>query len=315
MILQCKWSHLNVFQGDDAPRFLVRGELEVVETVVVEDEPPPLPALVPAALLPQPAFLVGVEEGVHQVVAVILGDLEGLRLDALVEGHEQLPRQVLSVVDASVHGDELLHAGLLLDAGVVEAGVEHDDGEAEHVAGVGVGEDVGVELAVALGECLHHPVNLLRLARQTETPQELSESLHQDQVSEVMELNKCFQHGFIEVILLSQIVSNCSLVQSFFFVQELRNLLRCFFDQAMENKEFNSLLWIHIKFLLPHCKVLLLGALLCVHGVNLGADFLDLILELRDLGQQLRLPSADVKQQLPLLRCQVCIIDVYCSSI
>ena len=85
MILQCKWSHLNVFQGDDAPRFLVRGELEVVETVVVEDEPSPLPALVPAALLPQPTLLVRVEEGVHQVIAVILRDLERLRFDAVIE--------------------------------------------------------------------------------------------------------------------------------------------------------------------------------------------------------------------------------------
>ena len=30
----------------------------------------------------------------------------------------------------------------------MEAGVEHDDGEGEDVAGVGVGEDVGVQLAV-----------------------------------------------------------------------------------------------------------------------------------------------------------------------
>ena len=36
----------------------------------------------------------------------------------------------------------------------MQAGVEHDDGEAEHVAGVGVGEDVRVELAVPLGEGL-----------------------------------------------------------------------------------------------------------------------------------------------------------------
>ena len=106
----------------------------------------------PAALLPQPALLVGVEEGVHQVVAVVLGDLEGLRLDRVEERDEQLPGQVLAVVDAPVHGDELLHRRLVLHTGVVQAGVEHDDGEAEHVARVGVGEDVWVELAVALGE-------------------------------------------------------------------------------------------------------------------------------------------------------------------
>ena len=36
-------------------------------------------------LLPQPALLVRVEEGVHQVVAVVLRDLERLLLDAVVQ--------------------------------------------------------------------------------------------------------------------------------------------------------------------------------------------------------------------------------------
>jgi hypothetical protein len=47
----------------------------------------------------------------------------------------------------------------------VKGGVEHDDGEGEYVAGVRVLEDVLVELAVALRKTLHHPVNLLRFAR------------------------------------------------------------------------------------------------------------------------------------------------------
>lgn len=51
--------------------------------------------------------------------------------------------------------------------------VQHDDGEAQHVAGVGVREDVRVELAVALGEAFHHAIDLLRLAWQPKTPQKL----------------------------------------------------------------------------------------------------------------------------------------------
>ena len=39
--------HRDVLEGDDASGLLVRGELEVVEAVVVQDEPAPLPALVP----------------------------------------------------------------------------------------------------------------------------------------------------------------------------------------------------------------------------------------------------------------------------
>jgi len=78
----------------------------------------------------------------------------------------------------------------------VQAGVQHDDSEGEHVAGVCRGrgesaarqggrgggpgpaltcglEDAGVALAVPLGEGLHHPVDLLRLPGQPEAPQEL----------------------------------------------------------------------------------------------------------------------------------------------
>ena len=45
----------------------------------------------------------------------------------------------------------------------MKAGVEHDDSKGEDVAGVRVGEDVRVELAVTLRKRLHHAVNLLRL--------------------------------------------------------------------------------------------------------------------------------------------------------
>lgn len=51
--------------------------------------------------------------------------------------------------------------------------VQHNDGKAQHVAGVGVGENVRIQLAVPLGKAFHHPVNLLRLSRQPERPQEL----------------------------------------------------------------------------------------------------------------------------------------------
>ena len=48
----------DVLERDDAARLLVGGELEVVEAVVVEDEPAPLPGLVTAALLPKPALAI-----------------------------------------------------------------------------------------------------------------------------------------------------------------------------------------------------------------------------------------------------------------
>ena len=69
-----------------------------------------------------------------------------------------------------VHRDELLRRRLVLHRRVVQRGVKHDDGERQHVARVRVGEYVRVQLAVPLREGLHHPIYLLRLARQPEGP-------------------------------------------------------------------------------------------------------------------------------------------------
>ena len=74
--------YLYVFERNYSPRLLVCCELKIVQTVVIEDEPSSLPALVSASLLPEPSFLVRVKESVHQVIAIVLGDLERLRLDA-----------------------------------------------------------------------------------------------------------------------------------------------------------------------------------------------------------------------------------------
>ena len=41
------------------------GELEIVEAVVVEYKPPPLPTFNPASLFPQPTLSVRIEESVH----------------------------------------------------------------------------------------------------------------------------------------------------------------------------------------------------------------------------------------------------------
>lgn len=54
---------------------------------------------------------------------------------------ELLLRQVAPVIDATVHGHKALEGRLVPDVGVVEAGVEHDDGEGQDVAGVcGLGQ-------------------------------------------------------------------------------------------------------------------------------------------------------------------------------
>jgi len=49
---------------------------------------------------------------------------------------EQLLGQISSLVDAPIHEDEPFHSGLVSDIRVVEASVEHNDGERENVASV-----------------------------------------------------------------------------------------------------------------------------------------------------------------------------------
>lgn len=56
--------------------------------------------------------------------------LKQTRTESCPRPHRQeVIREVPPVVDASVHGDEAVQRGLVLHTGVVEAGVQHDDGK------------------------------------------------------------------------------------------------------------------------------------------------------------------------------------------
>lgn len=57
--------HFDILQRDNPSGLLIGGVFEIIETVIVEDEPSSLPTLVPSSLFPKPTFSVGVEEGVH----------------------------------------------------------------------------------------------------------------------------------------------------------------------------------------------------------------------------------------------------------
>lgn len=171
----CALPHRNILQGDDPTRFFVGRKFEIVKAVVVQDEPAPFPALVPAALLPQPALLVRIEEGVHEVIAVILWDLKRFRLDALIQTNKQLPRQILPLIYTAIHVYELLDGRLLFHTGIVQARVQHNYSEGEDVTRVRIREYIVLALAVAIAfrKTFHHPVDLLRLARQPKAPQKL----------------------------------------------------------------------------------------------------------------------------------------------
>lgn len=163
-------SYRDIFQWDDSARFLISCVFEVVQAVIVEDEPSSLPALVPPTLFPQPTFLIRIEERVHQVIPVVLRDFERLSANGLVQRFQQFTRQVPAIVDTAIHRDELLDRRFILDRRVVKRSVEHNDGKAQNVTSVGVGENVWIQLTIALGETFHHSVDFLRLAWQSKAP-------------------------------------------------------------------------------------------------------------------------------------------------
>lgn len=123
------FSYAEVLQRNDPSRFFICRVFKVVEAVVCQNEPPPLPRFDPATELQEPAFSVGVEECVRQIVPIILWDFERLVFDAVVKVPEQLLWQITSFVDAPVHGDKALDGGLVSHVRVVQAGVQHDDGK------------------------------------------------------------------------------------------------------------------------------------------------------------------------------------------
>ena len=114
----------------------------------------------------KPSLALRGEEGVHEVIISLVRDLERLLLDASEDGLQHVWWEILPRIHPLVLFDELFVTDLHLGVGVVEGGVEHDDGEGEDEAGVPLLEDVGVLLAVVSSEGVHHTVNLHRLARQ-----------------------------------------------------------------------------------------------------------------------------------------------------
>jgi hypothetical protein len=101
-------------------------------------------------------------------------------------------------------------------------------------------EDAGVLLAVTLSKALHHPVNLLRLPRQPETPQKLPVDIEllpaQPQQTQIIAaiINMKTNTNLIRVnstvyTPLSKIFSYGGLIKTFTFTQEASNVFWRFF--------------------------------------------------------------------------------------
>lgn len=71
--------------------------------------------ILPATLFPEPTLFVGIEEGMHQIIAIVLGYLKGFSAYGVVQWFKQTARQIAAVVDATIHWDELLNGGFVFD--------------------------------------------------------------------------------------------------------------------------------------------------------------------------------------------------------
>ena len=76
--------------------------------------------------------------------------------------------------------------------------------------------DMGICSTVSLSKAFHHPIDLLCLARKTEAPEELSQRLHKDHVTELVQVHKRLQHVHVEVIALPKVVSDGCLVETLY---------------------------------------------------------------------------------------------------
>ena len=178
----------------------------------------------------------------------------------------------------------------------MERRVEHDDGEAEDVAGVGVGEDVGVELAVPLGEALHHAVDLLGLAGQPEGPEELPQRLHEDEVGEVVELDEGAQHALVEIVALAEVVADRRLVQALALVEELGHVVGAVAQQAVLDQVLDALLRVHVELLAADRRLLRLVRRLglvgrevaALHRLHLRHDLAEFIFQLLQANSTIR---------------------------
>lgn len=96
-------TYWDIFQRNNASWFFVRRKFKIVQTIIVQDEPSSFPAFVASALFPKPAFFVGIEERVHQVVAVVFWDFEGFCFYALIKTLENNIGQEYFLLTVKLH--------------------------------------------------------------------------------------------------------------------------------------------------------------------------------------------------------------------
>lgn len=168
---------------------------------------------------------------------------------------EELARQVLVLVDATIHVDVVLFGHFLFHLSAMQIGRQHDDAKRQHVHGVGTLEivvtklflsvavaffsgresflhvarvhvgELFVQLVIACGEFLHESIDLLRLAWQTKALEKETQCAHNLETEKVHLIHVRVHDLFVEFLVLTEKVPYGGLVQASVFQKELSNLV------------------------------------------------------------------------------------------
>mmetsp|Transcript_6085 Transcript_6085/g.17593 ORF Transcript_6085/g.17593 Transcript_6085/m.17593 type:complete len:521 (-) Transcript_6085:489-2051(-) len=217
----------------------------------------------------------------HKEVVLLRSALRGLRLQTVlrllvlfqrdrvvlhtvVQLLEVLSWQVRAVVDAPVVTNELVLRHPVADVLVVQVRLQHDQREREYEGAIGVLEHAGIVQRVLLRELFHHPVNLLRLAREPEHRQKSPQRDVELLPAEVATINEAVQHGLIVWLVLAKVVPDSGLVETHVpLPEELGDVMRVVRYEAVLLEILDAALGLHVE--LVHTDLQLHLALPVVH--------------------------------------------------
>mmetsp|Transcript_29327 Transcript_29327/g.81973 ORF Transcript_29327/g.81973 Transcript_29327/m.81973 type:complete len:377 (-) Transcript_29327:277-1407(-) len=213
----------------------------------------PLPGLLAAAHRFRP-----LRRG-HLVVAPLVLDPDLVPADVLEQLGEDLPGEVLAVVDFPVVADELVQGHLLLHLCIVLVCVQHEEAVREHVHRVGVRHGVWVLHVVPVSEDLQDARDLLRFAGQEEGL-EVDPQRHVERVPfEVKKLHELPEDGHVELFRAPQQFADHVLVQARAVPQKLghRDRLERRGQQLDPLQELQALLVVPVEVVGPDRQPLL----------------------------------------------------------
>mmetsp|Transcript_15121 Transcript_15121/g.41587 ORF Transcript_15121/g.41587 Transcript_15121/m.41587 type:complete len:334 (-) Transcript_15121:584-1585(-) len=179
---------------------------------------------------------------------LVLFKRDRVRDDALIQALEILLGQVRVVVDTSVVPHELVPGHLLDNTWIVQVCLQHDERERQHERAIGVCKHIRIVLAILFGELLHHPVDLLRFAGQSEDGQKVAQRVGELLPTEVPAIDQSVEDRLVEGLVLAEVVADGRLVQAqVSLLEELGHVHRVVADEAVLLQILDAPLRLHVE--------------------------------------------------------------------